>query len=121
MHARAQLRYADVLYTMGKPDHVRAARTYYSAALQLSEGQNLRALWGVCATSAALAPGGDAAGAALSPRKPAAGPPLAAGHNAAAPELGELAAQQLQQRYVAECPAKLPFVQAALRGMGLLK
>lgn len=37
-----------LLYTIGGIDNYRMARKYYSAAIELSGGQNLRALYGVC-------------------------------------------------------------------------
>lgn len=37
-----------LLYTIGGIDNLRIARKYYSAAIELSGGQNLRALYGVC-------------------------------------------------------------------------
>ena len=48
------VRYAEVLYTMGG-SHLRTARQYYAAALKLSDGEDLRALYGICCTSAAIA------------------------------------------------------------------
>lgn len=47
------VRYADVLYTMGGV-HLKTARQYYAAALKLSNGEDLRALYGVCCTAATL-------------------------------------------------------------------
>lgn len=47
-------RYAEVMYTMGGV-HLKTARQYYAAALKLSNGQDLRALYGTCCTAAALA------------------------------------------------------------------
>ena len=52
MCGHAQL--ADVLYTMGGAAHYRAARAYYAAAVDLSSGENVRALYGLCATAAQL-------------------------------------------------------------------
>lgn len=49
------LRYADVLYTQGTADSIRTARTYYSAVVQLTQGEDVRALYGVCATAASVA------------------------------------------------------------------
>jgi hypothetical protein len=37
-----------LLYTLGGIDNLRTARKYYSAAIELSAGQNMRALYGVC-------------------------------------------------------------------------
>ncbi len=49
--------YADILYTMGGSSisNYKTALTYYSAAIETSEGQNARALYGACACSAQLA------------------------------------------------------------------
>lgn len=59
------VQYADVLYTMGGAANLRAARAYYSAAVDLSSGENVRALYGLCATAAqlgALREGGSSSG-----------------------------------------------------------
>ena len=45
------VRYADVLYTMGS---LKTARQYYAAAIKLSQGEDTRALYGICCTAAAL-------------------------------------------------------------------
>jgi hypothetical protein len=47
------VRYADVLYTMGG-SNLKTARQYYAAALKLSNGEDTRALYGICCTAAAL-------------------------------------------------------------------
>ena len=52
--AGAALQYADVLYTIGGAANYRAAHSYYAAAIDLSEGENVRALYGLCATAAQL-------------------------------------------------------------------
>ena len=52
--AGAALQYADVLYTIGGAAHYRTAHSYYAAAVDLSEGENVRALYGLCATAAQL-------------------------------------------------------------------
>ena len=48
------IRYADVMYTLGGV-HLKTARQYYAAALKLSNGHDLRALYGISCTAAALA------------------------------------------------------------------
>lgn len=48
------LRYADILYTLGGATNLKAARTYYSKAVQLSNGLSTRALYGIAACSAHL-------------------------------------------------------------------
>lgn len=60
------VQYADVLYTLGgthaaghRADIVandyRNAQAYYAAAVRMSEGQNARALYGLCASTSQLA------------------------------------------------------------------
>jgi len=51
--------YLQSLYTMGGPDNLKAARSYYAAAIEYSGGDNVRALWGVCMVS--LWPSSDGA------------------------------------------------------------
>ena len=48
------VQYADVLYTLGGPQNQRLAQTHYAAAIKLSQGANVRALFGVCACAAQL-------------------------------------------------------------------
>lgn len=48
------VQYADVLYTIGGSS-VRTAHQYYAAAIKLSGGENVRALYGVCCAAATLA------------------------------------------------------------------
>jgi tetratricopeptide (TPR) repeat protein len=53
----AYVQLADVLYTLGPGGgggHLRAARSHYAAAVELSGGANMRALYGLCAATAAL-------------------------------------------------------------------
>ena len=51
------VQYADVLYTVGGANghNYRTARSYYAAAVQLSGGRNVRALYGLCACTTQLA------------------------------------------------------------------
>ena len=55
-HIPYYVQYADILYTIGgsSGQNFRTARSYYSAAVQLSKGTNIRALYGLCACSAQL-------------------------------------------------------------------
>ena len=55
-HIPYYVQYADVLYTVGGANghNYRTARAYYSAAVQLSAGKNVRALYGLCACAAQL-------------------------------------------------------------------
>lgn len=59
------VQYADILYTIGgthaaghRADVIandyRTAQSYYAAAVRMSEGQNLRALYGLCASTSQL-------------------------------------------------------------------
>lgn len=77
-----------------------------AGVIEMTKGQNLRALYGVCACAAQLAGarrsgggGGDAASEEALPR---------------------LAADALQQQYALHCPAKLPLVRGMLKSQGLL-
>ncbi|KAK9791364.1 hypothetical protein WJX73_009896, partial [Symbiochloris irregularis] len=55
-HIPYHVQYADILYTIGgsNGNNFRTARSYYAAAVQLSKGTNVRALYGLCACSAQL-------------------------------------------------------------------
>ena len=55
--AATHVQYADVLYTIGGATNYQTARTHYSAAIDISSGRNVRALYGLCATSAQLRKG----------------------------------------------------------------
>lgn len=52
--AATHVQYADVLYTIGGTANYQTARTHYSAAIDITSGQNVRALYGLCAASAQL-------------------------------------------------------------------
>ncbi|KAI3425316.1 hypothetical protein D9Q98_009081 [Chlorella vulgaris] len=95
---------ADTLYTLGGAHNWRAARSYYSGVIELSKGQNLRALCGVCACAAQLS--GIRRGAG--------------GSSTGEEELPRLAGERLQQQYAVHCPAKLPLVRGMLKAQGLL-
>ncbi|EFN53747.1 hypothetical protein CHLNCDRAFT_136338 [Chlorella variabilis] len=95
---------ADALYTMGGAHNWRAARTQYSGVIEMTKGQNLRALYGVCACAAQLS------GVRRSER----------GGGADVEELPRLAAAALQQQYAVHCPDKLPLVRSMLKAQGLL-
>lgn len=55
-HIPYYVQYADVLYTIGGSNghNYRTARAYYAAAVQLSGGKNVRALYGLTACAAQL-------------------------------------------------------------------
>lgn len=42
------LRYADTLYTIGGNQETALAQTYYAHVLEMSQGANVRALYGIC-------------------------------------------------------------------------
>lgn len=59
------VQYADIMYTIGgthAPGHradviandYRTAQSYYAAAVRMSEGHNIRALYGLCASASQL-------------------------------------------------------------------
>jgi len=47
-------RIAEVYYTMGTEEHLRAARKYYAAAVDMSNGMDVRALYGLVLVDARL-------------------------------------------------------------------
>eukprot|EP00887_Chlorella_sp_A99_P000135 scaffold16.g135.t1 len=84
MQVSVHLLYADTLYTMGGVQHWRTARSYYSGeqatmhrgVIEMTEGADLRALYGVCACAAQLA--GARGGRGAGPDDDAGLPKLAA-------------------------------------------
>lgn len=58
MHSPAdvavQLLMADALYAAGGLQNVRLARTYYASVVEMSEGSNIKSLYGVCLCTAKL-------------------------------------------------------------------
>ena len=58
------IRYADILYTIGGGPNYKAARSYYSKAIELSGGSSTRALYGVLACIANMP---DKVGACVRP------------------------------------------------------
>lgn len=48
------VQHADVLYTIGGASNYRTACTHYAAAVDLSNGENVRALYGLSAAAAQL-------------------------------------------------------------------
>ena len=55
-HIPFYVQYADILYTVGGANgqNYRTARAYYTAAVQLSSGRSVRALYGLSACAAQL-------------------------------------------------------------------
>mmetsp|Transcript_9924 Transcript_9924/g.11491 ORF Transcript_9924/g.11491 Transcript_9924/m.11491 type:complete len:302 (-) Transcript_9924:660-1565(-) len=91
------LKYAEILYTMpGSPperaDNLRTARKYYAAAVQLTDGKSVRALYGLWASCREL----SELKSQLTPEDET--------------ELEELSAEQLIQMYENLCPSKVQFV-----------
>eukprot|EP00884_Botryococcus_braunii_P012080 jgi/Botrbrau1/20873/Bobra.0135s0008.1 len=98
------IQYADVVYTMGgSASNFRSARSYYAAALELSGGTNVRAQYGITASTAQL-------GALLRGR--------ASKEDEEGGELAVLAAKALARRYGEEAPGVLPYVKVLLQAEG---
>ena len=57
------VQYADIMYTLGS-HHLKVARQYYAAAVEMSQGSNLRALYGLTACAAQMSGQKVGAGAA---------------------------------------------------------
>lgn len=97
-----QISYADVLYTMGGIENIQTAKKYYAAAIQLTGGKNIRALYGVCLCSGAINQ-------------------LSKGRNKEeeSSELQTLAAEVLTKEYKRQAPSKLPLVAEMLKTLKL--
>lgn len=50
-----QVRYADILFTLGGASNYRLARSYYAKAVEASAGRSVRALYGILACYNSLA------------------------------------------------------------------
>lgn len=97
------LRYADVLYTIGGASNWKMSLSYYSHALELSGGGSVRALFGVCTCLSQLDPkAGSSDGEHVS-------------------TLGSLSAEALLKQYSEKCPNRLPLVREVLESQGFLK
>lgn len=93
--------YADVLYTLGGLENIQAAKKYYAATIDLTGGKNVRALFGICLCTSAIAQ-------------------LAKGRNKEdneSFELQSLSAQALMKMYKSESPSKLPLLTSALKNL----
>lgn len=97
-----------------------AAVPAVTGVLEMTNGRELRALYGVCACAAQLGGGGKERGGSGSGRSGGAAAETAEDREAAA-ELGRLSAEALVQRYALLCPDKLPLVEGMLAAQGLLK
>ncbi|GAV81173.1 TPR_15 domain-containing protein [Cephalotus follicularis] len=95
------LSYADVLYTLGGLENIQTAKKYYSSTVELTGGKNIRALFGICLCSAAIAQ-------------------LAKGRSKEekeSPELHSLAALALEKDYKQRAPGKLPLLITTLKSL----
>jgi tetratricopeptide (TPR) repeat protein len=96
---------AETLYSAGGPANYETARGCFSGIIEMTGGENTRALYGVCACEAQLATGGKSKGSGSSGGKS---------------ELGGLAGEALRQHYAVRNSDKLPLVDAMLKGEGLM-
>lgn len=94
----AQMLMADTLYAAGGAANWETARGYYSGIIEITGGENARALYGAAACTAQLA-GGQKRGTS----------------SKNGGELGALVGETLVQQYSARNPEKLPLVEAMLR------
>ncbi len=62
-HIPFYVQYADIMYTLGS-HYLKTARQYYAAAIEMSQGSNLRALYGLTACAAQMSGQKVGAGAA---------------------------------------------------------
>lgn len=100
----------DAHYTAGA---VSQAARHYEAAVALSGGEDVRALYGVCVAAAAAASAGGGGGGGGGKKGGGAEPPPA-------DPVPGLAAATLLRKYREEAPAGLlPIVEACLKGMGV--
>lgn len=99
--------YASVLATIGDADALRTAQKHYAAAIELSEGDDVRALFGAVAVAAALAKSGASSSVVVDGED---------GDSVA--DLPGLAAERLVQLYTQKAPGQLvPLVKAALQAL----
>ncbi|KAL6525516.1 hypothetical protein OROHE_015823 [Orobanche hederae] len=95
------LAYADVLYTLGGLENLNAAKKYYAAAIDLTCGKNVRALFGICLCAAAIGQ-------------------LAKGRNKEdkeSLELQSLSAQALERSYKQQSSSKVSLVSSMLKSL----
>mmetsp|Transcript_47946 Transcript_47946/g.91660 ORF Transcript_47946/g.91660 Transcript_47946/m.91660 type:complete len:299 (+) Transcript_47946:123-1019(+) len=93
------LRYAEVLYTQGGPENLRTARKYFAAAVELTNANCLRALYGLWACASAVA---TIKGQHRQPEDES--------------DLLELSGKNLMELYKQRCPEKLVVVQKMVTG-----
>lgn len=94
------LQYAEILYTLGGMENLKAARSYYAAAIEYSAGENVRALWGVCLVDAAL--------------KQLSGKSSKSSKGEGSSDLADVAGEVLAQMYRCKCPQKQTVANAVL-------
>jgi tetratricopeptide (TPR) repeat protein len=101
--------YAAVLATIGDLEALRLAQKHYAAAVELSDGRDVRALYGAVVAAGALARlgGGGAKGSAGG-----------ATSAAVSDEVAELAGARLAQLYAAHAPGKAQLAAAAVAALG---
>jgi tetratricopeptide (TPR) repeat protein len=105
-----QLLLAETFYSAGGNANYETARGYFSGVIEMTGGENARALYGVCACAAQLASGsGKSKGSSSS-----------SGGDGGKNELGGLAGEALRQQYAVKNSDKLPLVNAMLKGQGLM-
>lgn len=93
------IRYADILYTIGGAGNCKTARSYYSKAVELSQGTSVRALYGICLCSSAATDKGSSAAA----------------DKAAPQQLVEYCAHALISIYKEGAPDMVPLVEKVLK------
>ena len=98
---------ADALYSAGGTANWEAAKGYYSGVIEMTNGENARALYGACACTAQMAGGRQRGGGG-------------GGSSGESRELGTLAGETLRQQYAVRNADKLPLVTALLKKQGLM-
>uniref|UniRef100_A0A7N0TA71 ER membrane protein complex subunit 2 n=1 Tax=Kalanchoe fedtschenkoi TaxID=63787 RepID=A0A7N0TA71_KALFE len=96
------LAYADVLYTLGGPENIQAAKKYYASTIDLTGGKCTRAIYGICLCSSAIA------SQSKSRNK-----------DEKENELASLAAVALEKDYKYRASNKLPLLTSALKSLKL--
>lgn len=93
------LQLAEVLYTIGGIENLRLARGYYSAAIEFSDGENLRALYGVCLCASAIQASARSSKGVKAEESS---------------DLPAIAADAIEQIYKKRCPDKIGLVKSIL-------
>lgn len=90
------LAYADVIYTIGGLENLQTAKKYYASTIELTGGKNIRALYGICLCTSAIAQ-------------------LSKGRNSEDKEISGLAAATLEKDYKHISPDKLSLLTSTLK------